>query len=244
MPFLDGITGIVFGAIVGSIFVITCIISAIKAIRDRSRIKKRRAVRKRNQLDYTVDGKNDLSVEDIQPSLASTSQKNKLQSAGSEKFSNGTSDHDGFKERLDQSVYSFDAGVDNLTFQQSNTNIKNADKNEGLLQHKSKAAAEFVPSPKSMVPKRAKSHDANFRRKRNLDHLPADCLAIKKSMRRHSYEIAVCENSWLAKDHCCFAPSKVILNAYSYGRNVGNNAKSSEVAFENEAFDKNDYRNT
>ncbi|XP_045162214.2 uncharacterized protein LOC123527021 [Mercenaria mercenaria] len=243
MPALDGLAGIVFGAIFGSVFVITCIISAIKAVRDRSCIKKRNAIWKRHQLENGyVHGKKDCVVEEISPAISCSSQENK--SSCNDKLSNGTPCNDGIKERLDLSVYSINTGVENLTFQHSATNINCTEKNNCLPQQKSKAVTESVPFCQNMIPKRAKSHDANYRRKRNLDHLSSDCLAIQKSMRRHSYEIAVCENSWLSKEPPYFAPSKTIQNAFSYGVNVRNDAKSHQMAFENMAFEKNDHKKT
>ncbi|XP_045162209.2 uncharacterized protein LOC123527013 [Mercenaria mercenaria] len=243
MPALDGLAGIVFGAIFGSVFVITCIISAIKAVRDRSRIKKRRAIRKENHLgNGYVDGEKDYIIEEILPEVSCSSLENK--SSCYDNLSNGTSRHEDIKERIDLSVYTINTGVENLTFQHSDTNIKCTDEHYYLPQQNSKAVTESRPFCQSMIPKSVKSHDANYRRKRKLDHLSSDCLAIKKSMRRHSYEIAVCENSWLPKEPPCFAPSTTIQNAFSYGVNVKNDAKSPQIDFENISFDKNDYKKT
>lgn len=181
----------------------------------------------------------DFSIEEIQPKTSSHLQP---QGLINDRYSNGTSALNDVKDYAECTVYSVDTGVDNLTFKHSNTRINAIDENSHIA-NKSKATADTVPSSQNVVPKRAKSHDANFRRK-NLDHLSSECLAIKKMMRRHSYEIAVCENSWLPKERPCFAPSQSILNAYRYGVNNGTSVKTSHVAFENKAFDKHDYKNT
>lgn len=146
-------------------------------------------------------------------------------------------------ERLDLSVYSIEAGVDNLTFKDSNNDIKYANETCRAPYNMSLATAEIVPSRHNMVSKRAKSQDANFLQERKLDHLPVDCLAIQKSIRRHSYEVAVCENSWLPGEPACFATSQTILNTYSYGKSPENLAKKT-AAIENNAYDKNDFQKT
>lgn len=45
------VTGIVFAAIFGGLFIFTCIVSAIKAVRDRGRIKQRIAEKRRLKLE-------------------------------------------------------------------------------------------------------------------------------------------------------------------------------------------------
>jgi hypothetical protein len=187
------------------------------------------------------DKENDLSIEENQPM---TSSHNQPQSLMNDRYSNGTSMLNDVKDHAECSVFSVDTGVDNLTFNHSTTRINTIDENPHLTSKKSKVTAEYVPSGQNVVPKRAKSQDANFRRKRNLDHLSTECLAIKKMMRRHSYEIAVCENSWLPKEPPCFAPSQSSLNTYRYGVNNCNSVKTSQVGFENKAFDKFDYKKT
>lgn len=244
MPALDGLAGIVVGAIFGSVFVITCIISAIKAVRDRSRIKKQRAAKKREKHEnIQTDGKKKAAIEEIQ-TLPYTQQNVKCPSSSNKRFSNGNSGGRNSMENLDLSEYSIEAGVDNLLFKNSYSDIKNSDELHHVSAlHTAKSNTNTMYSRQN-ISKRARSHDANFRQEQKLGHLPTDCLAIQKSIRRHSYEVAVGEHSWLSKDPPGFNSSKTIPNAYSYGGSQGNDLKSSVAAFENEAYDKDDYKKT
>lgn len=48
------VAGVVFGSIFGALFVMTCIISAVKAVRDRKRIKERIAGKRRLKLEKSA----------------------------------------------------------------------------------------------------------------------------------------------------------------------------------------------
>ncbi|XP_052106341.1 uncharacterized protein LOC127738898 [Mytilus californianus] len=61
------VTGIVFGAIFGALFVFTCIISAIKAVRDRKLIKERIAEKRRTKLEESAyDNYTELETREIE----------------------------------------------------------------------------------------------------------------------------------------------------------------------------------
>lgn len=215
--------------------------------RDRSHIKKRKAVKERiTQENGHADGHNDVSIEVTPSSSSYPSQNNHPSTDGNHSHYNGITANDSSVEHLDLSVYTIEAGVDNLTFKHSNTNIKFADEKCRPIAQKSKITAELVPSRRpSKVSKRANSHDECIHLDRNLGHLPADCLAVKKTVRRHSYEVAVCENSWLsAESPCVVAPSRTTMNMHNYCVNSSNGVKLSTAVFENKAYDKDDYKKT
>ncbi|XP_045187582.2 uncharacterized protein LOC123545313 [Mercenaria mercenaria] len=221
MPALDGLTGIVLIAIFGSVFVITCIISAIKAVRDRARIKKRIAVREKEKLENGfVDEERCSRTENISSSSQYSSKSCKPTYSGNNRLSNGTSCSSGSVEHLDLSVYSISTGVDNLIFQHSYANIAYADENCRVSPQKSKTVAEIVPPCQITVPKRVKS--------------------FQKIMRRHSYDIAVCEHSWLSQEIPCVSPSQPIVDTLNSKENVETNTKYLKADFENIAYDKGD----
>lgn len=134
-------------------------------------------------------------------------------------------------------------GIDNATFKHSHADIKsNSESDRRRNSHKLKTTAEIEFAKNSSVPKRTLSADVRVDQEDRFRHLSPDCLAVKKTMRRHSYEIAVAEHSWLPIEPPNFASSETIINTYRYCSNSGSVSRSSTVGFENRAYDAEDYR--
>lgn len=214
--------------------------------RDRSRIKKRKAVKEREKRENGhTDAQHDVGIEVTQSSASYQSQNNPPSMDGNHTHYNGITATDGSVEHLDLSVYTIETGVDNLTFKYSNTNIKFGDEKCRPISQKSKTTADIVSFRPNRVSKRANSHDACTHPDRNLGHLPADCLAVKKTVRRHSYEVAVCEYSWLpAESPGVVTTSQTTMDTCNYRVNTSNGVKLSTAVFENKAYDKDDYKKT
>ena len=147
-------------------------------------------------------------------------------------------------ERLELPDRNSIAGVDNLTYAHSNSDIKQtiaiceqSIKSNYSVEHaSSKNNCAHAPS------KRTNSNDVIERRgNRHLNNLPQECLAIQKLLRRRSYEMAVCEHSWLPIDPPTFQTSNKIIHTYNSGRQ---GVTVSATGFENKAFDTEDHKKT
>lgn len=203
--------------------------------RDRRIIKRRIAEKERDKFKNGVSGcKADSSIEEALPSSSYTNQNNQsdrklpVRSLGQR---NGSYEH------LDLSVYSIDKGVDNATFKHSFTDIKHA--NDKSLSTNSLSTAETVPSYQSLASKLTRAQDPT-QRDRSIAHLPPDCLAVKKTMRSNSYELAIAENSWLPLDISKYSTSTP-TKTFRYS---ASNAQSTNVCFENRAYNKDDIKRT
>lgn len=120
-----------------------------------------------------------------------------------------------------------------MTFTHSHVDIKTADNCDGQKPSNTfNTTADIELINYTTVPKRTLSEDVRDKR---LRHLSPECLAVKKTMRRYSYEIAVAEHSWLPIEPPNFASSEIIMNTYKYGGSSG--ARKSTVGFENKAYD-------
>lgn len=252
MSVLAGTAGIVLGAIFGTMFVFTCIISAIKAIRDRSRIKKRIVEKALTFKQEETNGKPDSSIEETQPHYSYTSNVVEVPSKSAGNFSvrgdrnriagrrqyecKGVTSRlsNGSDERLDLSVYSIETGVDNFNFRHSNTDMGYLRK---LPPQKPINTPDIVPSQTSQKPKRTVSHESKINRNKNTSHLPEDCLAVRKMTRRHSYELAICENSWMPTNPM-FGQQETEECGFRGGHSCHNRGKSSTVGFDNKAYNK------
>ncbi|KAL4238305.1 hypothetical protein ACF0H5_003017 [Mactra antiquata] len=194
MPALDGITGIVLGGIFGSIFIITCIISAIKAVRNRSVIKRRIATKEREKLRNGIKcDKSDSSIEEVLPSPSRDYRQKHCNDKIRE--SSFTHKNDSF-ERLDLSVYSIDKGLDNVNFKHSFTDIRH---HMDVPTYTSTSTAVNVPSYQNKNSNKTQYIDNKYEDK-TLRHLSPGCLAVKKVMRSNSYELAISEHSWIPMD--------------------------------------------
>ena len=139
--------------------------------------------------------------------------------------------------------YPMKDGIDNMTFKHSHVDIKATTENEKRRNsNKIRTTAEIEFANSSSVPNRTLSQDLRVNLGERFAHLPPDCLAVKKTMRRHSYEVAVAEHSWLPVDPPDFASSETIINTYRYGSNLKTKSKSTTIGFENRAYDSEDYK--
>ncbi|KAL4237428.1 hypothetical protein ACF0H5_002145 [Mactra antiquata] len=233
MPALDGITGIVFGGIFGSIFIVTCIISAIKAVRDRRVIKRRIATKEREKLQNGVKcDKPDSNIEEVLP----TSSRDHRQKLNTDTTCESSLTHkNGSFERLDLSVYSIDKGLDNVNFKHSFTDIKH---HMDVPTYTSTAVN--VPSYQNKYSNKTQYIDNKYIDK-SLSHLPPECLAVKKVMRSNSYELAISEHSWIPMDADNYSTPHT-TKTYKHCDARKNYPKFTNACFENKAFRKEDPR--
>lgn len=92
------------------------------------------------------------------------------------------------------------------------------------------------------------NHDKFIRRVSNetkdkqvkLKHLPPECLAVKKLLRRHSYELAISDYSWLPDNPPSYASCVEITNAYNHG--YRHREKKYSLGCENRGYDKDDHK--
>ena len=85
---------------------------------------------------------------------------------------------------------------------------------------------------------RAVSNDSKDSRQLHLNHLPLECLAVKKLLRRHSYELAISEYSWLPDNPPTYASCVEITN--NFNRGYRQKEKKYSQGFENSVFVKGD----
>ncbi|WAR20123.1 hypothetical protein MAR_001961 [Mya arenaria] len=228
MAVMDGEAGIIVGCVFGGIFVFTCIISSVKAIRDRRILKKRIAAKEKERKE---NGQPPVcaTIEDYHPaangqSTSGVARNGRVPGVACTANSN----------HLTVPGQHAQNGVDNRTFVHSSNDIKTSGDEERRNSCKSKFLSENERSPvNENVPKRTLSNDYT---KRARDSAARD--ASHSSTRRYSYGIAVCEHSWLPGDPPDYASSEKIMNTYNYGsRKSEGQLYKSTVGFENKAFD-------
>lgn len=289
---MDSTTGIVVGAFFGSLFLLTCLISAVKAIRDRKRIKARIAQRQQEKLENgNVNHPAKTGIEENE----STSLPNEISHRKIEHFAGNGHLTPGVrmpcsKNKTEDANSSYSSssgldnltiqGVDNLTFERSFVDIPLADETSGESDQESKVSASFKPPYESSpvcyhVVKETKPHtvtkpvsneykhkhankhivNGNESKHENvirtvsneskgkdikIKHLPPECLAVKKLLRRHSYELAISDVSWLPDNPPSYASCVEITNAYNHG--YRQREKKYSLGCENRGFDKDDHK--
>ena len=84
------------------------------------------------------------------------------------------------------------------------------------------------------------SNESKDSRQAQLKHLPLECLAVQKLLRRHSYELAISEYSWLPDNPPTYASCVEITNTYNHAYRQAE--KKHSKSFENRAFDTEDHK--
>ncbi|KAH3856858.1 uncharacterized protein LOC127871304 [Dreissena polymorpha] len=231
MALMEGTTGLVLGAMFGAIFVLTCAISAIKAVRDRRRIKERIAARRQQTAD-TCHVADPVSIEDKQ--TPSDSRREQRTQSFMPSTSASTS-----RVHLSESNEAFPfidmMGEYNPTFVNKSTDdVTNA----GTILNRQSNLTGAFKSTLQAAPRRNTVHDARNRSDNDSLVLSNAFHAGKKIARRYSYEIAVCEHSWLPVEM-----PDTTSNIDRYCRNSVGTAhpvESSDLSFENKAFQGTD----
>lgn len=282
---MDSTAGIVVGAFFGSLFLLTCLISAVKAVRDRKRIKARIAQREQEKLENgTMTNSTKLCAEENEcrsPPHKVAVDKQKEKSSGNGHLT-GTV-HLSHPKDINSSYSSSNGldnlavhGVDNLTFERSFVDIPLADESQETIADSTKESNRSSPfnpdcasSPVSYhVVKETQAHTVckpfpnetehaktpitsethrnklvsheSVEKQVELKHLPPECLAVKKLLRRHSYELAVSDYSWLPDNSASYASCVEITNVYNHG--YRHKEKKYSLGCENRAFDKDDHK--
>ena len=87
--------------------------------------------------------------------------------------------------------------------------------------------------------KSASSDDKDAKRQHEMKHLSPECLAVKKQLRRHSYEVAISDFTWLPSGEP--PPSYASVISKNGNARVGKQTKKKySLGCENKAYDRDD----
>ena len=89
--------------------------------------------------------------------------------------------------------------------------------------------------------KSASSDDKDSKRQLEMKHLSPECLAVKKLLRRHSYEVAISDYTWLPNGEPPPSYASIVIengNAHDGKRTQ----KKYSLGCENKAYDKDDHK--
>ena len=210
--------------------------------RDRSRLKKRKS-RRKNAKDIAVRCNEGIEKEsDTRVTKHGNMESQNCRPPQSTKVSKAAacSDLKSAFQNIDLSAYSRAEGIDNLTFRQSNSNINVIEENKCSSSKKTLTDNTNVSPVKTQV-ENIVSHEKILDTDNIQRSLPSDCFIIRKITRRHSYEVAVCKDSWMPLELPCCTKTKL------YASNIDKNKESKKTvnfSFENQAYDNVDFENT
>ncbi|KAL3873181.1 hypothetical protein ACJMK2_036329 [Sinanodonta woodiana] len=204
----DCTTSVILGTVLGVLFLLTCIISAVKAVRDRKRIKRRTAQSKHKAEDeYRLSNFTDGASLNSSNGHASDIMR-KGQSSVQTSRQNDNAYHSTFRTEEKQ-------GIENKTF---------TELNDEILSKACALKSNCLPAEPT------EEYLDNAGEKRHpFYQLSTKCTTIKTVSRRNSYKKAVEHNSVIPHDPLSCA-SSTILYTCDYDN-------PSTKAFENKAFD-------
>lgn len=241
---------IFFIVLFGGLFIFICIISAIKAVRDRRKIKKfikakeeaLRAVRLKRQA-YVNMGQIDESPKHVVSDKNKENVSFQYKETDSQKSNNGKSScsstyvnnsraspkYDGTSTNLNNegnsphnSVYSIDTSLRHIASMESLTDgvMKSIEERDGPTRHNN--SKSLVSDNLQRSPPRSVSSSSPGSANMTL---PEDYVNATKTLRRYSYQVA-CREPNIEKAAPQFAKSDVIIKTY----------RNNNVAFENVAY--------
>lgn len=98
-----------------------------------------------------------------------------------------------------------------------------------------------VNSRKTFV-KSKSSENSSDGRKVRINQLPSECLAVKKLLRRHSYEVAVSDYSWLPNGPPSYTSTVDNVDTYKHQYQYRQREKKYSLGCENGAFHRDDQK--
>ncbi|OWF42605.1 uncharacterized protein LOC110460834 [Mizuhopecten yessoensis] len=178
-------TALVFLGIFSVLFLMTCILSVVKAVKDRKKIKSRIEAKRRLRLEQSAYENPENG--DIHKGLEEEESVN---------LNKRTND-------LDATAVSSDANSHSHVFR-----TLSADDIIIVEQKKYFNNVEHCSVSNSKLSSSVPDLQHEFK-------ISPECLAVKKQIRRTSYAIAVDSHSWLPKDQPRFAKTSTIIKTYN-----------------------------
>jgi hypothetical protein len=205
--------------------------------------KRKKQTSRRKNGKYKTENeykKTESPTEQVQQSKVESNKCQSLQSSNKRLKDASAGVKDSF-EKVDLSVYSISEGVDNLTFNHSDADIQIIDENNCSSEKLQTDKNVNVSTCQKTGLKKDLSYEKTFESDMVSKRLPNDRFVIRKIMRRHSYELAVCEDSWMPLDSPCCSRTKL---ENSHIDEIKKDKNTFNVSFENQAYDKDDLENT